>query len=90
VTLSTTIFVALETEPELQYAVHEGAFESLAMRLLPLFVHNLEGNVFVGGTGVKSQNHVVVTLRGLDEVLRGLGRVNQIWIEYLPTRDISD
>jgi len=79
----TTILVTFEAEPELQDAVHECALESLAVRLLPLFVHNLEGNVLIWWTRMKSQNHMIVTLCRLDEVLRGLGRIDQIWIEYL-------
>ncbi len=53
------------------------------MRLLPLFVHNLKGNILIWWARMKSQNHVIVTLRGLDEVLRRFGGIDQIGIEYL-------
>jgi hypothetical protein len=46
----TSISIALEVEPELEDVVMELAAESTLVAILPLLVHYLERNVFVGWT----------------------------------------
>ena len=47
----TSVSVSLEVEPELEDVIVELALEAALVPVLPLPVHNLEGNVLVGRAG---------------------------------------
>lgn len=53
------VAVALEVEPQLENVVVELTAEAALVRVLPLAVHDLEGNVLVGRPRVEPQNRKV-------------------------------
>lgn len=53
---SASVSVSFKMEPQLKYVVVELAAKSALVRVLPFTVHNLEGNVLIGGSRMKPQN----------------------------------
>lgn len=76
------VAVPLEVEPELEDPVGKLTAESVAVRVLPLAVDDLERDVLVGGPRVEAQHpEVAVVLGGLQEVLRRGALVDQVGVE---------
>jgi len=69
-------------EPQLEDPIGELAAEAVPMGVLPLPVHDLEGDVLVRRAGVEPQDpKVLVVEAGLEEVLRGRALVDQVGVE---------
>lgn len=78
----TTVTVTLEVEPKLEYGIVELASKAMFVRVFPITIDNLEGNVFIGWTGNKSQQSKVgVILAGYKGVTWCIVHVNQIRVE---------
>uniref|UniRef100_A0A9L0RK64 Uncharacterized protein n=1 Tax=Equus caballus TaxID=9796 RepID=A0A9L0RK64_HORSE len=79
---SPAVAVALEVEPELEDAVGELAAEAVAVRVLPLAVDDLEGDVLVGRPRVEAQRgEVLVVGARLQEVLGRGALVDEVGVE---------
>lgn len=69
-------------EPQLEDPVGKLTTEAVSVRVLPLPVDNLKGNVLIRRAGVEPQNAKVFVFRtGLKEVLWGGALVNQVRVE---------
>lgn len=76
------ISVPFEVEPQLKYGVVELATKSVFVRVLPLSVDNLEGDVLVGRTGDEAEDlEVGLCLTRCPGVRGRLGHVNEIRVE---------
>uniref|UniRef100_A0A8C3HVR3 Uncharacterized protein n=1 Tax=Chrysemys picta bellii TaxID=8478 RepID=A0A8C3HVR3_CHRPI len=88
---SPAVPVPLEVEPELEDAVGELAAEAVAVRILPLPVDDLEGDVLVGRASVEAQDgEVLVVLTGLQEVLGRGALVDQVGVEDVELVALDD
>lgn len=89
--LSSPVAIPFEVEPQLEDPVGKLATEAVSVRVLPLPVDNLKGNVLVRRAGVEPQNAKVFILgTGLQEVLRGRALVNQIRVENVELVALDD
>lgn len=70
-----------ELEVQIQRPAVEHALKAMALGHLPLLVDDLERDVFVGGSSTESDHKGVWGVRSLQEVLRGLGLVQQVGVE---------
>lgn len=85
------IAISLEVEPQLEDPVGELATEAMSVRVLPLPVYNLKGNVLVWRASMEPQNPKVFIFRtGFKEVLRGGTLVNQVRVENVELVTLDD
>lgn len=81
-TSSAPVTVALEVEPELKDAVGKLAAEAMPVRVFPLSVDNLEGDVFVRRSSVEAQGGEVLIVRAsFQKVFWGGTFVDQVRVE---------
>lgn len=89
--LLSPVAIPLEVEPQLEDAIGELTTEAMSVRVLPLPVNNLKGNVLIWRPGVEPQNPKVFILRaGLEEVLWGRALVNQVRVENVELVALDD
>lgn len=89
--LLSPVAIPLEVEPQLEDAIGELTTEAVSVRVLPLPVNNLKGNVLIWRPGVEPQNPKVFILRaGLEEVLWGRTLVNQVRVENVELVALDD
>lgn len=62
---------SLESECELKYSAIEAAAEATLVRILPLTIHNLKSDVFVGRAGFEYQRTDVFVLFVFDDIEGG-------------------
>lgn len=78
-------------EPQLEDPVGKLAAEAVSVRVLPLPVHDLKGDVLVRRARVEPQNPKVLVFRtGFQEVLRRGALVDQIWVEDVELVTLND
>lgn len=85
------VAVPLEVEPQLEDTIGELAAEAVSVRVLPLPVHDLEGDVLVRRARVEPQGpKVLVVGTGLEEVLRRGALVDQVRVEDVELVTLDD
>lgn len=78
-------------EPQLENPVGELATEAMSVRVLPLPVYNLKGNVLVWRASMEPQNPKVFIFRtGFEEVLWSGTLVNQVRVENVELVSLDD
>lgn len=82
VTSSAPVTVAFEVEPELEDAVGKLAAEAMPVRVFPLSVDYLEGNIFVGRSSMEAQGgKILVVWASFQKIFWGGAFVNQVRVE---------